>query len=296
MLLATSPVSNLQTESWFWVSMFNARNLFTMAIWADTLPASVQNGPVHCKTFMSHVAVDCEQRSLKFGWLRTRGIQAGYVRRYVVNVNFTGVGPCSGDMLFILLWHDSNTVNTAVMTNRSTFQNGIVIDSFSIFIVRFWYTFDPLVTGKSKYINFEQDNSTIIILCLVQLRHLHHNKFVVSSVCCWGTSNYISSGRILWWCIRNGEKLKKLPSSTSWGDTYILSLITQAVLKNIKTQAWPLDIEFVQHFVYRLISLQDFVFSKRLTWKVDFEIFLLFLIDVHVWWGVIGNGFSNSIS
>jgi hypothetical protein len=130
------------------------------------------------------VAVDCEQRSLKFGWLRTRGIQAGYVRRYVVNVNFTGVGPCSGDMLFILLWHDSNTVNTAVMTNRSTFQNGIVIDSFSIFIVRFWYTFDPLVTGKSKYINFEQDNSTIIILCLVQLRHLHHNKFVVSSVCC----------------------------------------------------------------------------------------------------------------
>jgi hypothetical protein len=82
------------------------------------------------------MAIDGEQWPLEFGWLCARGIQAGYVRGNVVNVDFASIRPCCRDALFILLWHDSDTIDTAVMANGSAFQDGVIVNSISILIVR----------------------------------------------------------------------------------------------------------------------------------------------------------------
>jgi hypothetical protein len=40
-------------------------------------------------------------------------------------------------MLFFLLGHDANTVDATIVANRSAFQDGIIVNTFSIFIIRF---------------------------------------------------------------------------------------------------------------------------------------------------------------
>ena len=83
------------------------------------------------------MVVDSSERLVGLWQWSARDVKTLHVRRQIKHMNLSSFGPSGGNMLFLLLRHHTQAVDTAVMRNGSVLQDRVLVQRVGvIFIVR----------------------------------------------------------------------------------------------------------------------------------------------------------------